>query len=95
MLHMVGLFYPKLLLESGSRQTEALQVIERGGNMIASIKLDNTEVKQVEQIVSFFRKSKKIRYNKKLTGKVRLYISDKNSMKSMNDVLSLYENSLN
>ncbi len=63
--------------------------------MVANIKLDNSEVKQVKQIVTFFKKGTKIRYNKKLTGKVRLYISDKNSMKSMNDILSLYENSLN
>jgi len=63
--------------------------------MVANIKLDNNEVKQTKQIVSFFKKGVKIRYNKKLTGKVRLYISEKNSMKSMNDVLSLYENSLN
>ena len=63
--------------------------------MVANIKQENNEVKQVNQIVSFFKKGTKIRYNKKLTGKVRLYISDKNSMKSMNDILSLYENSLN
>jgi hypothetical protein len=63
--------------------------------MVANIKLENSEVKQVKQIVSFFKKGAKIRYNKKLTGKVRLYISDKNSMRSMNDILSLYENSLN
>ncbi|HYE09746.1 MAG TPA: hypothetical protein VEF53_06165, partial [Patescibacteria group bacterium] len=62
---------------------------------VANIKLENSEVKQVKQIVSFFKKGTKIRYNKKLTGKVRLYISDKNSMRNMNDILSLYENSLN
>lgn len=63
--------------------------------MVASIKLDNSEVKQVKQIASFFKKGYKIKYNKKLTGKVRLYISEKNSTKSMNDILSLYENNLN
>ena len=63
--------------------------------MVGSIKLDNSETKQVKKIVSFFKKGTKIKYNKKLTGKVRLYISDKNSMKSMNEILSLYENSLN
>jgi hypothetical protein len=63
--------------------------------MVASIKLDNNEIKQTKQIASFFKKGYKIRYNKKLTGKVRLYISEKNSMKSTNDILSLYENSLN
>lgn len=63
--------------------------------MVASIKLDNTEAKQVKQIASFFRKGYKIKYNKKLTRKVRLYISEKNTMKNMNDILSLYENSLN
>ena len=63
--------------------------------MVASIKLDNNDVRPNKQITSFFKKGTKIRYNKKLTGKVRLYISEKNSMKSFNDILSLYENSLN
>lgn len=63
--------------------------------MVASIKLDNNDVREDKQIASFFRKGRKIRYNKKLTGKVRLYISDKNSIRSVNDILSLYENSLN
>ena len=63
--------------------------------MTANIRLDNNEVKQTKQIKSFFKKGVKIRYNKKLTGKVRLYISEKNSVKNMNDILSLYEDSLN
>lgn len=63
--------------------------------MTANIRLDNNEAKQTKQIKSFFKKGIKIRYNKKLTGKVRLYISEKNSVKNMNDILSLYEDSLN
>lgn len=63
--------------------------------MVASIKLDNNDVRTDKQITSFFKTSRKIKYNKKLTGKVRLYISDKNSIRSVNDILSLYENSLN
>jgi hypothetical protein len=63
--------------------------------MVASIKLDNNDVRPNKQITSFFKKGTKIKYNKKLSGKVRLYISEKNSMKSFNDILSLYENSLN
>lgn len=63
--------------------------------MVASIKLDNNDVRQNKQIISFFKKGKKIKYNKKLSGKVRLYISEKNSMKGFNDILSLYESSLN
>ncbi|MDD3705989.1 MAG: hypothetical protein PHC45_08005 [Clostridiaceae bacterium] len=63
--------------------------------MTANIRLDNNEAKQTKQIKSFFKKGVKIRYNKKLTGKVRLYISEKNSVKNMNDILSLYEDSLN
>ena len=63
--------------------------------MTASIRLDNNEVKQTKQIISFFKKGVKIRYNKKLTGKVRLYISEKNSVKNISDILSLYENRLN
>ena len=63
--------------------------------MTAGIRLDNNEVKQTKQIISFFKKGVKIRYNKKLTGKVRLYISEKNSVKNISDILSLYENRLN
>lgn len=63
--------------------------------MVASIKLDNNDVRQNKQIISFFKKGKKIKYNKKLSGKVRLYISEKNSMKNFNDILSLYESNLN
>jgi len=63
--------------------------------MTAGIRLDNNEVKQTKQIISFFKKGVKIRYNKKVTGKVRLYISEKNSVKSISDILSLYENRLN
>lgn len=63
--------------------------------MAANIRLDNNEMKQTKQIISFFKKGVKIRYNKKLSGKVRLYISEKNSMKNMNDILSLYEDKLN
>ena len=63
--------------------------------MTASIRLDNNEAKQTKQIISFFKKGVKIRYNKKLTGKVRLYISEKNSVKNISNILSLYENRLN
>ena len=63
--------------------------------MTAGIRLDNNEVKQTKQIISFFKKGVKVRYNKKLTGKVRLYISEKNSVKNISDILSLYENRLN
>ncbi|MEA4845879.1 MAG: hypothetical protein VB106_01465 [Clostridiaceae bacterium] len=63
--------------------------------MTANIRLDNNEVKQTKQIIRFFKKDIKIRYNKKLTGKVRLYISEKNSMKNISDILSLYEDRLN
>ncbi len=63
--------------------------------MTASIRLDNNEAKQTKQIIRFFKKGVKIRYNKKLTGKVRLYISEKNSVKNISNILSLYENRLN
>lgn len=63
--------------------------------MVGSIKLDNNQIKQKKQIVRFFKSGSKIKYNKKLTRKVRLYISEKNSLKSINNILSLYENSLN
>lgn len=67
---------------------------ERGGNMKASIKLENSSGGQNYQIVNIFRKDLKIRYNKKLTGKVRLYVSEKNALKSISGILSLYEHSL-
>lgn len=63
--------------------------------MAANIRLDHNEMKQTKQIISFFKKGVKIRYNKKLSRKVRLYISEKNSVKNMNDILSLYEDRLN
>ncbi len=63
--------------------------------MVAGIRLDSNGMKHTKQISSFFKKGVKIKYNKKLTGKVRLYISDKNSIRSMSDILSLYDNSLN
>lgn len=63
--------------------------------MAANLKLDSNEMKQTKQVIKFFKKGVKVRYNKKLTGKVRLYISEKNSLRSMNDILSLYEDRLN
>lgn len=63
--------------------------------MTASLKLDSKQMKQTKQVIRFFRKSAKVRYNKKLTGRTRLYISEKNSLRSMNGVLSLYEERLN
>lgn len=63
--------------------------------MAANLRLDNTEVKHTKQVLSFFKNGVKIRYNKRLTGKVRLYISEKNSLKSAKGILSLYEKRLN
>lgn len=63
--------------------------------MVASIRPDSNGIVHTKQISSFFKKGVKIKYNKKLTRKVRLYISEKNTIRSMSDVLSLYENSLN
>lgn len=63
--------------------------------MVGSIKLDSSDAKQAKQVASFFKKGCKIKYNKKITGKVKLYISEKNSIRSINYILSLYQNSLN
>ncbi len=63
--------------------------------MATKLKLDSNEIRQTRQVAKFFKKGIKIRYNKKLTRKVRLYVSEKNSLKSMNGILSLYEERLN
>lgn len=68
---------------------------ERGGNMVANLRLDSNGLKHSKQIANFFKKDVKIKYNKKLSGKVRLYVSEKNGLRNLTGVLSLYENSLN
>lgn len=71
------------------------EVCERGGNMVAYLRVDSSGMKHNRQVANFFKKGAKIKYNKKLSGKVRLYVSEKNGLKSLSGVLSLYENSLN
>lgn len=63
--------------------------------MVANLRLDSSGLKHSGQVVNFFKKDIKIKYNKKLSGKVRLYVSEKNGLRSLTGVLSLYENSLN
>ncbi|MGE5630821.1 MAG: hypothetical protein ACM3TR_06950 [Caulobacteraceae bacterium] len=63
--------------------------------MVANLKADSIGIKHNKEIVKFFKTSTKIVYSKKLSGKIRLYVSEKNVLKSLNGVLSLYENSLN
>lgn len=63
--------------------------------MVANLRLDSGELNHSKQVVNFFKRNVKIKYNKKLSGKVRLYVSEKNGLRSLTGVLSLYENSLN
>lgn len=63
--------------------------------MVSSIRLVAEPEKQIIQINNFFRKDLKIKYSRKLSGKVRLYISEKNALKSISGILTVYENALN
>lgn len=61
--------------------------------MISHINLENTE-KQYHEINNFFKKEYKITYNKKLSGKIKLYISEKNTIKDINGLIKLYKREL-
>lgn len=63
--------------------------------MVANLRLDSNGLNHSKQVVNFFKRNVKIKYNKKLSGKVRLYVSEKNGLRSLTGVLSLYEHSLN
>lgn len=53
----------------------------------------DSEQKQFN-INNFFKKNYKIKYNKRLSGKVRLYISDKNAIKDLSSIVTLYKKEL-
>jgi hypothetical protein len=67
--------------------------IERSGTMITHINLDNIE-NQNQIINKFFKKEHKVSYNKKLSGKVKLYISEKNTLRSIKGLVMLYKREL-
>jgi len=61
--------------------------------MITHINLENLDI-QNPIINKFFKKEYKVSYNKKLSGKVRLYISEKNSIRNISGLLTLYKRDL-
>lgn len=61
--------------------------------MITHNNLDNGQ-NQFNVIDKFFKKDYKIKYNKKLSGKIRLYISERNSIKELNGIITLYKKEL-
>lgn len=61
--------------------------------MITHINFDK-EQNQFNVIDKFFKKGYKIKYNKKLSGKIRLYISERNSIKDINGIINLYKKEL-
>lgn len=61
--------------------------------MITHINLENTD-NQFNVINNFFKKDYKISYNKKLSGKVRLYVSERNAIKNLKGIVSLYKREL-
>ncbi len=65
----------------------------RSDAMITHINLDN-EQNQFNIIDKFFKKDYKIKYNKKLSGKIRLYISERNTIKDLSNIVTLYNKEL-
>jgi hypothetical protein len=61
--------------------------------MITHINLENAD-NQFTVINNFFKKEYKITYNKKLSGKVRLYVSERNAIKNLKGIVSLYKREL-
>ncbi|MDF2532579.1 MAG: hypothetical protein K0R80_3251 [Clostridia bacterium] len=61
--------------------------------MITHINLENVD-NQNYMISKFFKKEYKVSYNKKLTGKIKLYISDKNTVSNMSSLVMLYKREL-
>lgn len=61
--------------------------------MITHINLENIE--NPNPIINkFFKREYKISYNKKLSGKLRLYISEKNTIKNISGLLAIYKRDL-
>lgn len=61
--------------------------------MFAQINIENIE-NQNQIIGKFFKKEYKVSYNKKLTGKIKLYISEKNTLRNINGLVVLYKREL-
>lgn len=61
--------------------------------MIPQINIENIE-NQNHIIDKFFKKEFRVNYNKKLTGKIKLYISEKNTIRNIKDLVMIYKREL-
>ena len=61
--------------------------------MITHINLENID-NQNYVINKFFKKEYKVKYNKKLSAKIKLYISEKNTISNMSGLVMLYKREL-
>jgi hypothetical protein len=66
---------------------------EGSGNMFAQINIENIE-NQNQIIDKFFKKEYRVSYNKKLSGKIKLYISEKNTIRNIKDLVVMYKREL-
>jgi hypothetical protein len=61
--------------------------------MFPQINIENIE-SQNQIIDKFFKKEYRVSYNKKLTGKIKLYISEKNTIRNIKDLVVMYKREL-
>jgi len=61
--------------------------------MIPQINIENIE-NQNQIIDKFFKKEFRVNYNKKLSGKIKLYISEKNTIRNIKDLVMMYKREL-
>lgn len=61
--------------------------------MFAQINIENIE-NQNQIIDKFFKKEYRVSYNKKLSGKIKLYISEKNTIRNIKDLVVMYKREL-
>jgi hypothetical protein len=61
--------------------------------MIGQINIENIE-NQNQMIDKFFKKEYRASYNKKLSGKIKLYISEKNTIRNIKDLVVMYKRQL-
>jgi hypothetical protein len=61
--------------------------------MFPQINIENIE-SQNQIIDKFFKKEYRVSYNKKLTGKIKLYISEKNTIRNIKDLVMMYKREL-
>ena len=53
--------------------------------------LENKSLEQNQRILSFFNKKHKVRYNKRLSRKLRFYVGEKIEKQDISNVLSQYK----